>query len=256
MFRRFTRTTFVVLALAVFVVPAAVMAGHRFDDVPDTNTFHDNITWLADTGITKGCNPPDNTLFCPDASVSRKQMSAFMQRFAAFLGAEDGTVDEADNAQMLAGAAPSAYTNEVFGKSLERDFVRSGLLGVGTTATITTVDYTAPADGYVSLDYYASFLYLATDTALIIKVSVDPSCSPDIDESSSYTTVDSVNRFGNAAGSIILPVSAGANTFALCGAYESGDANIVDAAINGTFSTTGTATVSATPDTSSTPLFP
>jgi len=51
-----------------------------FGDVPTDDTFFANIEWLAFQGITKGCNPPDNTMFCPDAPVTRGQMAAFMHR--------------------------------------------------------------------------------------------------------------------------------------------------------------------------------
>lgn len=51
-----------------------------FADVPGTNTFHDDITKLGAAGITKGCNPPDNTWFCPSDDVNRGQMAAFLHR--------------------------------------------------------------------------------------------------------------------------------------------------------------------------------
>ena len=51
-----------------------------FDDVPATNTFFADIEWLAAEGITLGCNPPDNDLFCPGDSVTRGQMAAFLHR--------------------------------------------------------------------------------------------------------------------------------------------------------------------------------
>ncbi|VAV92897.1 hypothetical protein MNBD_ACTINO02-2304 [hydrothermal vent metagenome] len=35
------------------------------------------------TGITLGCNPPDNDRFCPDNVVTREQMAAFLQRALA-----------------------------------------------------------------------------------------------------------------------------------------------------------------------------
>ncbi len=92
------RLAIVLLAIAIFAVPITVLAGHTFDDVDDANVFHDDITWLADAGVTLGCNPPDNTEFCPKDNLSREQMSAFMRRFAKFLGAEDGVVSDADHA--------------------------------------------------------------------------------------------------------------------------------------------------------------
>lgn len=45
-----------------------------------TSVFSSEIDWLSDEGITKGCNPPDNTRFCPDSSVTRGQMAAFLVR--------------------------------------------------------------------------------------------------------------------------------------------------------------------------------
>ena len=52
----------------------------EFDDVSSSNTFHDDIEWLALAGVTRGCNPPTNTEFCPEGSVTRGQMAAFLGR--------------------------------------------------------------------------------------------------------------------------------------------------------------------------------
>ncbi|MCP3998469.1 MAG: hypothetical protein GY722_25890, partial [bacterium] len=46
----------------------------------DGSVFESDIEWLAAEGITKGCNPPMNDMFCPDASVTRGQMAAFLTR--------------------------------------------------------------------------------------------------------------------------------------------------------------------------------
>ena len=51
-----------------------------FDDVPDASLFFDHVVWLAVEGITYGCNPPANTLFCPTDYVTRGQMAAFLVR--------------------------------------------------------------------------------------------------------------------------------------------------------------------------------
>ncbi|HJR93713.1 MAG TPA: S-layer homology domain-containing protein [Acidimicrobiia bacterium] len=77
------------IALTVLaMIPLGVMASHTFGDVPDSNVFHEDIDWLADSGVTKGCNPPENTLFCPSDNVTREQMAAFLHRLAA-----NGVVD-------------------------------------------------------------------------------------------------------------------------------------------------------------------
>ncbi len=89
--------TFAVALSVAISIPLAVVAANVFSDVPDSNVFHDDIAWLADAGVTLGCNPPTNTEFCPADNVTREQMAAFMRRFAQYLGAEDGTPASADS---------------------------------------------------------------------------------------------------------------------------------------------------------------
>ena len=57
-----------------------MIAAHSFDDVPDSNQFHESIARMQENGITVGCNPPANTQYCPEDNVSRQQMAAFMRR--------------------------------------------------------------------------------------------------------------------------------------------------------------------------------
>jgi hypothetical protein len=55
-------------------------ATQRFTDVPPANVFYNFIDRLAVLGITVGCNPPSNTMYCPGSAVTREQMSAFLLR--------------------------------------------------------------------------------------------------------------------------------------------------------------------------------
>jgi hypothetical protein len=74
-----------VLAGALFlaaVSTAALAYDKQFEDVPAGSTFASDIGWLDRFGITKGCNPPDNTRFCPKDPVTREQMAAFMHRLS------------------------------------------------------------------------------------------------------------------------------------------------------------------------------
>jgi len=51
-----------------------------FDDTA-TTVFLGDILWLAEAGITRGCNPAEgNTSFCPHDYVTRGQMAAFLVR--------------------------------------------------------------------------------------------------------------------------------------------------------------------------------
>ena len=80
---RIGRRTALMLILGVFLaIPLGAWASHSFTDVPNTNTFHSDIEWLKDAGVTKGCNPPANTEYCPDDAVTRGAMAAFMKRLA------------------------------------------------------------------------------------------------------------------------------------------------------------------------------
>ena len=56
--------------------PAAAVS---FDDVEPGSTFHADIVWLAEQGITTGCTS-DGTAFCPDTAVTRAQMATFLVR--------------------------------------------------------------------------------------------------------------------------------------------------------------------------------
>lgn len=76
------------LLVAVVAIPTAVTASDWFTDVPDDNIFHDDITWLAERSITRGCNPPDNDAFCPSDEVTREQMAAFMHRLGESVAEE------------------------------------------------------------------------------------------------------------------------------------------------------------------------
>lgn len=57
--------------------------------------FQEDIEWLKAAGITLGCNPPTNNLFCPDDNVTRGQMAAFLNRALALpAGVGDPFVDD------------------------------------------------------------------------------------------------------------------------------------------------------------------
>jgi hypothetical protein len=56
---------------------------YSFDGVfrdDDGNIHESNIELIAALGITKGCNPPFNDDYCPEADVSRGEMAAFLVR--------------------------------------------------------------------------------------------------------------------------------------------------------------------------------
>src|SRR5690606_19906098 len=63
-----------------------------FDDAPRGATHTRDINALAGLGITLGCNPPDNTLYCPTRFVTRAEMASFLARMVRLGDARPPTV--------------------------------------------------------------------------------------------------------------------------------------------------------------------
>jgi hypothetical protein len=66
-------------ASAVPVLASARPVGGTFED-DDGNVHEGFIEAIAELGITRGCNPPLNTDYCPDGLVTRGQVAAFLVR--------------------------------------------------------------------------------------------------------------------------------------------------------------------------------
>jgi hypothetical protein len=71
-----TRGQMAAFLVRAFDYPAAEGA---FADTAGS-VFHEDIGALAASGITKGCDPPANTRFCPDRAVTRAEMATFLAR--------------------------------------------------------------------------------------------------------------------------------------------------------------------------------
>lgn len=54
--------------------------GTDFFSDDDGHRFEDSINKLRAAGITIGCNPPDNTRYCPDRTLIRGEMATFFVR--------------------------------------------------------------------------------------------------------------------------------------------------------------------------------
>ena len=68
--------------MAAFLRRALSLPSTSTDYFVDDNdsVFEGDINAVAAAGITKGCNPPANDRFCPDRTITREQMAAFMKR--------------------------------------------------------------------------------------------------------------------------------------------------------------------------------
>ena len=130
---RRTALMFVLAGLvgALVATPVAVYASHQFSDVQDSNPFHDDISWLADAGVTLGCGP---NVFCPKDNVTREQMAAFMRRLADNQVVDAGELGGFEADQLAPRAAFNATSDLADGQ-----------------ATLTA-DITAPESGILILN--------------------------------------------------------------------------------------------------------
>lgn len=148
--RRWVRYGLVALVTALVVSPIAAYGSHQFDDVPDTNIFHDDIDWMADNGITFGCGGND---YCPKDPVTREQMSAFMRRLAenqvvdaatAITAEEAAHADTADDADTLDGLDSTDLTTTGYITTLE-----TGNVNVPASSTTDVLTLDLPAGSYM-----------------------------------------------------------------------------------------------------------
>jgi TolB protein len=115
---------------------------HAFIDVAPMDIFHHNIESIAAVGITKGCNPPANTMYCPKSYVTRGQMAAFLTR-----------------ALKLPAASKNYFTDDV-GSVFENDINRLAKAGITKGCNPPANTMYCP-DGYVTRGQMAAFLVRA-----------------------------------------------------------------------------------------------
>ncbi|MFP3913438.1 MAG: DUF4397 domain-containing protein [Actinomycetota bacterium] len=100
--------TFTVLVDAI-----AGLGPHGAFGDDDTSVHEANIDLIERIDVTRGCNPPDNTEYCPERDVTRGEMAAFLVRALGLpasstdaFGDDDGSIFEDDiNALAAAGIA-------------------------------------------------------------------------------------------------------------------------------------------------------
>ncbi|HKX75246.1 MAG TPA: S-layer homology domain-containing protein [Acidimicrobiia bacterium] len=83
--------------MAAFLARAEELSPTGVDFFSDdgSSIFEGDINRLAAAEITRGCNPPTNSRFCPDDTVTRGQMAAFLARALDLAGTnQDFFVDD------------------------------------------------------------------------------------------------------------------------------------------------------------------
>jgi hypothetical protein len=88
---------------------AALPPGGTFTD-DNGNIFEGAIEAIAAEGITQGCNPPTNNLFCPDDFVTRGEMAVFLARAFDYVDNGGGNLFVDDDALFYESAADRIKT--------------------------------------------------------------------------------------------------------------------------------------------------
>jgi len=260
--RRWTRLALTAVVVALVVAPLTAVAGHGFNDVPSSHTFHEDIGWLADAGVTKGCNPPANDEFCPEDNVTRGQMGAFMRRFAQYIGAEDGTPAQADNANNLDGKNGTAYQTIVVADGCRVNTTATatsctpssdGSIPDQTTIELGRATVNAPSDGTIVIDGFhlgpltgwftlneACAAYGTTGAAIVVQM---------INGIAYGGTLQST-----ASASTAIGVTSGNQTIRHCGVYPGTDGlgAILSASLVTTWTAGGNVTIAEAPAASGT----
>ncbi|MGD2060274.1 MAG: S-layer homology domain-containing protein [Acidimicrobiia bacterium] len=255
--KKWARVGMVALVTALIVAPLTAIAAHTFTDVPDSNTFHEDIAWLKDAGVTLGCNPPTNTQFCPKDEVTREQMSAFMRRLAenkvvdaaTAVQAENATT--ADDADTVNGKSAADLTTTLNGLNRNSESLNSTPLAAVDDVTVLEKSLPNSAGDYALVTYG----FTAQDTAGVINRTVgwlqvdDTDCTlpglppySQILDGSIVINSMPANQWSSTAGSIVVPTS-GDPTLTLCVRAVSGTASLWDASLNSVHTDSGSANV-------------
>jgi hypothetical protein len=93
--------------MAAFLVRALGLSdsgsGDLFTD-DDGSIFESSIDKLGTAGVTQGCNPPINDLFCPHDLVTRGQMAAFLVRAVGYTDDGGGNLFSDDDGSVFESA--------------------------------------------------------------------------------------------------------------------------------------------------------
>ncbi len=235
---RSARVLVVLLLVVAVLAPVAVIAagGHFVDD--ETSIFENDINWMADNGITQGCNPPTNDRYCPNDNVTRGQMAAFMARLS-----RNEVVDAADSVK-LDGKAAGSYQNP-----LAANDVSFGLLPAFDNSNqpraMITID--APTAGFLLINASGSVYDPDSQAQVYFWLQVDDTecknSSPHTD-SVAYGWATAPNGGGRQGIALTgaASVDAGSHTVTLCSRAPAGNTQMYQPSLTAMFTSLGSIT--------------
>jgi hypothetical protein len=157
--RRWVRLAVVIALTAAVVAPATALAFHYFDDVADGTTHAPGIEYVADKGITLGC---DSDSYCPNDPLTRAQMATFLYRSSG----NDPATPPSVNADMLDGLDSTQF------QVLTTSSAGGGCTDVqAAVQTCAQVQIEVPAPGTVIVQGHASVITFGSQTNGYVGVS-------------------------------------------------------------------------------------
>jgi hypothetical protein len=111
----------IALAFLFLSLGQPASAQNCFSDVSPASPFCENVEWLANRSITRGCSAPGQ--FCPNDAVTRLQMAAFMNRLAIALQPAVVRVEDSGGATDLSTQPVLCQTPDQLIADFPRTFV-------------------------------------------------------------------------------------------------------------------------------------
>ena len=156
----------------------------RFAD-DDESVFESDIEALERAAITKGCNPPANDMFCPNDSLSRGQMAAFMVRAMGYTDAgegdwfidDDGSIFESDIDKLAAAEVTRGCNPPLNDHYCPNEFVTRGQ---AAGFLVRAMGYADAGEGDLFTDDDGSVF--ETDIDMLATAGVTLGCNPPVND--------------------------------------------------------------------------
>jgi hypothetical protein len=166
----------------------------RFTDTAGS-IFVNAIDWLAEQGITEGCNPPQNHKYCPNNPVTRGEMAVFLARSFNLppTGTDfftddngkfyEGAANKLAAAGLTVGCGPGKYCGD---SDIRRDEM-AAMLARATGVPSTTTNHFVDDEGSI----------FENAINKIAEVGITKGCNPPVNDK--YCPTDKVTRGQMAA---------------------------------------------------------
>ncbi|MGH8912857.1 MAG: SpoIID/LytB domain-containing protein [Acidimicrobiia bacterium] len=164
-----------------------------FTDI-ETSVHYFDIGTIWRAGLTKGCNPPANTLYCPEQAVTRQQMASFIVRALDLAPApddafvdDDGSIHQGDINSLAAAGITKGCNPPANDRFCPEQAVTRGQMAA---FLVRAYGYTDPGPGNLFIDDDGSVF--AADIDRLATAGITKGCNPPANDR--YCPNDPVTR--------------------------------------------------------------